>query len=137
MVLCMEAMRTAVQNHREVRVPYDGKVRLLLPFSPWRLLLTVHGINLSQTGLLAFLSADTKDVTSLVALLELRDPVELQLEHDAIYATFPKVTGRLTRSSKSALGYDLAFAFEESDSSVLGLVHELNLLKGHRPPEGR
>src|SRR5688572_10325318 len=32
---------------REARVVYRGKVRLLVPFSRWRLLLTLQGLNLS------------------------------------------------------------------------------------------
>lgn len=116
------------KNHasRDTRLPYRGKVRLLVPFAPWRLLLTLSGLNVSNTGVLALLPVDTKDATSVHALLMAGDPYELQLEHDTEHVMAPFLRARLARSQRTTIGWELAFSFEGTDAGLLGLIHELS-----------
>lgn len=122
----MKASTYRHRNQRETRFPYRGKVRLLVPFAPWRLLLTLNGLNLSGSGVLALLSSAGKDAAAAQALLATGDPYELQLEHDAEHLTAPFLKARLVRTQRTTVGWELAFSFEDADGGLLSLVHELS-----------
>jgi hypothetical protein len=48
------------------------------------------------------------------------------LEHDLEHLPAPHLRARLVRRTRTTAGWDLAFAFEGQDLSLLGLVHELS-----------
>ena len=138
---------------REARYRYDGQIRLMVPFDPWRLLLTLHGVNLSISGVSALLARAAATPPPPViglkdrrpswggegdgsfgaeALLVEGDPYDLQLEHEADHLSAPFLRARLVRRQRTAAGLELAFAFEEPDGDLLGLVHDLGLRGGGR-----
>lgn len=123
-------MRHRHETARETRLTYRGPVRLLVPFPPWRLLMTLSGLNLSTTGLLALLPVDMKDAGDAHALLQAGDPYELQLEHDSEHVMAPFLKARLVRTLRTTVGFELAFAFDDTDAGLLGLVHELSSRPG-------
>jgi hypothetical protein len=128
---------------RDPRYEYGGTVRLIVPFSPWRLLLSLRGRNLSASGLQARLerasaapmrrAASSNAATdaaarygaAVEALIVEGDPYELQLEHDAGHLPAPVLPARLVRREATPAGLDLAFAFDAADTDLLSLVHEL------------
>lgn len=133
-------MKPASYRHRtqrELRLPYRGKVRLLVPFAPWRLLVTLSGLNLSGSGVLTLLSSEGADAQAAQALLATGDPYELQLEHDSEHLTAPFLKARLVRTQRTTVGWELAFAFEDADGGLLSLVHELSLGAGASAHDGR
>jgi hypothetical protein len=96
----------------------------MVPFAPWRLMITLGGEDLSTSGLRAALPKATGN--EVEALLAERDPYDLQLEHDAEHLPAPVLRARLVRRVRTTAGWDLAFAFESSDIALLSLVHELS-----------
>lgn len=110
---------------RAERFPHDGKVRLLVPFDPWRLMLTLHGANVSQTGACAALSGPS--AREAEPLLAEGDPYELQIEPDRHGTMLDTVLvrGRLVRRRKTAAGLELAFAFEEQTPAMAALLDDL------------
>ncbi len=110
---------------REPRYPYGGRVRLLVDFSPWRLLLTLDGLNLSASGLGAVLGPSADKEGEARGLLAVGDPYLVQLEHDAEHLPAPVCRTRLTRRVEHAAGLELAFTFDEPAPELLGLIHEL------------
>ena len=98
----------------------------MIPFEPWRLLLSLEGQNLSTSGVLARLS--TADAAGGAEdLLQLYDTYDLQIEHDAEHLPAPLVRGILVRRTRTTAGLELALRFEAPDVNLLGLVHELAL----------
>jgi hypothetical protein len=119
---------------REPRYAYDGKIRLMVPFDPWRLLVTLQGLDLSMTGVAARLDVPArKDRHDADALLVEGDPYDLQLEHGADHLAAPFLRARLARRRRTPAGLELAFAFEEPDGDLLGLVHDLGATSRGRP----
>jgi hypothetical protein len=101
-------------------------VRVLVPFAPWRLMISLTGLNLSGSGILA-LHAAGGDAQAL-ELLAVGDAYELQLEQDDGafgHGTAHGLPARLVRRVRTTVGHELAFAFDGVDSGLLGLVHEL------------
>ncbi|MCX6105955.1 MAG: hypothetical protein NTY08_09010 [Proteobacteria bacterium] len=118
------------QTPREERYPYDGQVRVMVNFDPWRLVVTLRGLNLSRTGLCAQLPAATSNETrrenvDAEALLAEGDLYDIQLDHDTSHLPAPLVSGRLVRRARTNAGWELAFTFTASDVGLLGLVHEI------------
>lgn len=155
------------EYERHPRFPYNGTVRLMVPFSPWRLLLNLDGENLSASGLKAVLKKlpttkpkstrpapsqgptrnnlkpqlkgsqkphtgrqaafDFHDVqeSSVESLIVEGDPYELQLDHHADHLPAPVLPARLVRREKTSTGLLLAFVFDEANTDLLSLVHEL------------
>ena len=112
------------QKAREPRYPYRGRLRLMIPFPPWRLLLTLEGQNLSTSGVSARLP-EGDAAGGADDLLQLADTYELQLEHDAEHLPAPQVRATLVRRVRTTAGLELALRFETTDVNLLGLVHEL------------
>ena len=117
------------QIPREQRQPYSGNVRVMINFDPWRLALTLKGLNLSRTGLCAQLPHPLDDHSRVQgekdALLAVGDHYELQLDHDTPHLPAPCVSGRLVRRTRTNAGWEMAFAFNGSDVGLLGLMHEI------------
>jgi hypothetical protein len=98
----------------------------MVPFDPWRLLLTLAGVDLSVTGVGAVLALPpNRQRHEAEALLQEGDPYDLQLEHGDGELPSPFLRARLIRRRKSAAGLELAFAFEAPDADLLSLVHDL------------
>lgn len=125
----MRGMRpTYRETPREPRIPYAGTLRVLLDFAPWKLALSLAGLNLSTTGVLGHL--EPGDAGSDVdQLLQVGDPYQLQLEHDSEHLPVPVLSARLVRREPTPRGLVLAFGFDAPGSELLGLIHEL----GTRP----
>ena len=119
---------------REPRYPFPGKVRLLVDFAPWRVLLSLDGLDLSTSGVRARLPAAVfAQFEDAEALLQERQLYDLQLEFAADHLPDILLKGRLVRRRRLtgvAPGWDLAFMFLGSDFGLLGLVHELALAAG-------
>lgn len=133
------------QKERHPRFDYGGKVRLMVPFSPWRLLLSLEGENLSASGLKAHfkkcpsakgesdhtsssrrsLDRGAKEALAIESLIVEGDPYDLQLEHDSEHLPAPVLPARLVKREKTSKGLALTFAFEEANTDLLSLVHEL------------
>jgi len=114
---------------REDRSPYNGPVRVSLGFDPWRIVLTLRGLNLSRTGLCAHwatASAEAKrEQADAESLLVTGDTYEMQLDHDMPHLPSPLVQGRLLRKARTNSGLELAFHLVDSDVGLLGLIHEI------------
>jgi hypothetical protein len=141
------------QGPRDVRHPYGGAVRLVVPFDPWRLVVSLTGRDLSTSGVAAIWKGQParpavpagaraplgaaaariaqaqagKASEEVAALFVEGDPYDLQLEHDAEHLPAPFLRARLVRARRlpGAYGLELAFAFEAPDTDLLSLVHEL------------
>jgi hypothetical protein len=120
--------RSPRREHRETRYPFTGKVRLLVPFDPWRLLLTVRAVNLSSSGILTYCAHEDGRAAGAFGdwpdLLSEGDPYDLQIEHQSDHLPAPYLRARLARRVKHGGGFELAFAFEAPDADLLGLLHE-------------
>lgn len=119
------AMKSFREIPREPRIPYSGRVRLLLDFAPWKLAFSLDGLNLSASGVLAHLAKAKEKNAEAEALLAVGDPYQLQIEHDGEHLPVPVVTARLVRRQAEASGLALGFAFEAPGGELLGLIHEL------------
>ena len=117
------------QTPREERFNYQGQVRVLINFEPWRLVLSLRGLNLSRTGLCALLASGSQDARKQTQDAELLlaegDPYDLQLDHDTPHLPTPLVSARLVRKARTNAGWELAFTFTGTDVGLLGLVHEI------------
>jgi len=117
------------QESPETRYAYGGRVRLLVPFDPWRLLLTLRGLNVSARSVSALLmgSGAREDLTlaETAALLVEGDPYDLQIEHESDALPTPFIRARLVSRNRTGAGLELTFAFEAPDGDLLGLIAEL------------
>lgn len=111
---------------REPRYPYRGTMRIMVPFAPWRILISANALNLSSTGVAALLPTNASDAE---ALLQEGDPYELQLEHDSEELPTPFLQARLARRERTRDGLEVAFSFEAPDVDLMGMVHELSQVK--------
>lgn len=96
----------------------------MISFPPWRLLLTLEGLDLSRSGVSARLTEPVA-AGQIGTLLVEGDPYDVQLEHDGEHLAAPFVRARLVRRTRTAAGWELALAFETPDVGLLALVHEL------------
>ncbi len=114
---------------REDRSPYQGPVRVALGFDPWRIVLTLRGLNLSRTGLCAHWASPSADArreqADAESLLVTGDTYDVQLDHDMPHLTSPLLQGRLVRKARTNSGLELAFHIVDSDVGLLGLIHEI------------
>ncbi len=108
---------------RSPRLSYQGRVRLMVTFDPWRLLLTLRGLNLSSGGLCAQLH---KTGTQAETLLSEGDLYTLQLDPDDSHLPSPVLSARLVRRTSTNAGWELAFSFAPGDTAVSALLDELN-----------
>ncbi len=120
---------------RENRHRYAGKVRVLIPFTPWRLLLTTRGLDLSASGVSAVLdpvpgTSDADDDRNV--LLVEGDHYDVQLEDDAADLPTPMLSARLVRREATAAGLKLAFTFQQPNAELLAFVHDLSARHGTR-----
>jgi hypothetical protein len=119
-------MRPLFHEPRDNRHRYDGRVRLIVQLTPWRLVGTLTGKDISASGLAAFLPVKGNSAgVALEALLALGDPYDLQIEHDQEHLPAPLARARLVRRRDVAGGVELGFSFEEPDADLLSLLHEL------------
>lgn len=114
---------------REDRSPYQGPVRVALGFDPWRIVLTLRGLNLSRTGLCAHWASPSaearREQADAESLLVTGDTYDIQLDHDMPHLPSPLVQARLVRKARTNSGLELAFHIVESDVGLLGLMHEI------------
>ena len=108
---------------RSPRLSYQGRVRLMVTFDPWRLLLTLRGLNLSSGGLCAQLH---KTGTQAETLLSEGDLYTLQLDPDDSHLPSPVLSARLVRRTSTNAGWELAFNFAPGDTAVSALLDELS-----------
>lgn len=112
---------------REPRYPFAGRVRVTVPFAPWRLVISARAQNVSTSGVSAVLLPSKAQGRE--ELLSEGDPFDLQLEHEAgdeRGLPMPTVAARLARKQKTAAGLELAFAFERPSADLLAFVHDLS-----------
>jgi hypothetical protein len=110
-------------------------VRVLVPFPPWRLLMTARGLNVSQSGFAAFLEpppgtdpyADDRGV-----LLVEGDTFDVQLEDESVDAPTPMLPARLVRREPTPAGLTLGFEFQQPTAELMAFVHDLTA-RGVRP----
>lgn len=119
-------MRPLFHEPRDTRHRYDGRVRLVVQLSPWRLVGAVTGKDISASGLGAFLPVKNNAAgAALEALLALGDPYDIQIEHRYEHLPAPLARARLVRRRDVPGGVELGFSFEEPDPDLLSLLHEL------------
>ena len=111
------------------RYRYHGKVRILVPFAPWRLLISATALEVSATGVTAFLQVEDGrgEGDDREALLVEGDPYDVQLEHAERDLPTPMVPARLTAREEAPTGFKLTFTFVEPTADLLAFVHELSL----------
>lgn len=124
---------------REIRYRYAGKVRVLVPFPPWRLLLTTRGLDLSASGVSALLDPLTgvgENDDDRAALLVEGDDYDVQLESadpgTGLDVPTPMLTARLARREPTPAGIKLAFQFVRPTAELLAFVHDHQLPLGGR-----
>lgn len=120
---------------RDTRHRFAGKVRVLIPFTPWRLLLSTRGLDLSSSGVSVLLDPvpgipDHEDDRNV--LLVTGDPYDVQLEDDVADLPTPMLSARLVRRDATPAGLKLAFAFHKPTAELLAFVHDLSGRHGGR-----
>jgi hypothetical protein len=105
-----KTFKTIIDRPRRRRFPYGVKVSV--PFSPFKILHHLQGVNLSEAGVLSYASLEADRAKfPLEALLAEGDLCEIQLEHPFEQLEIPYLKAHLVRKHKHVIGTEFAFAF--------------------------
>lgn len=122
---------------RDMRVPFDGGIRLIIPFGGMALTLPLRGVNLSASGVLT-----TANIGRLEQILRDRlppklltenDTYTLQLDHDFGHLPPLLLECRLVRRELLAAEWVVAFSFLTATPELLSLLHLI--AKGPHEPQ--
>ncbi len=97
----------------------EGKVRLLIDQKPWRLMLSLDGLKITKTGLVALLQFDQE--TSILPAREIANALKegqsykLQIEQDENLISQPFMDAQLVEKRFTAVGAELGFYFGGDD----------------------
>jgi len=120
------AHNSTTATPRSPRLPFQGRVRLMVHVQPWRLLLTLRGLNLSSGGLCAQLHKAASGDNQAESLLLNGDLYTVQLDPDGSHLPSPVLHARLVRRTQTNAGWELAFTFAPGDITVAALLDELS-----------
>jgi len=129
MLRAMNPLNASNRNPRSSRYHLKAMVRMLVGFSPWTLVLHGEGRNVSTSGLALFLplSDQEKDLSTLLAI---GDSCTLQIDDIANGDISPvQVPATLTRSTLTADGAELGFAFSPASDDIRALVSQLERMR--------
>lgn len=119
------AHHSTTTTPRSPRLSFQGRVRLMVHVQPWRLLLTLRGLNLSSGGLCAQLHKAAFGSNQAESLLLNGDLYTVQLDPDGSHLPSPVLQARLVRRTQTNAGWELAFTFTPGDTTVTALLDEL------------
>lgn len=112
----------------ETRIPFRGRIHLLVPFEPWRLRLPLNGIDLGRTGLSAFMAEENDTMVDAFHVLTEHSTYELQLAPPASagdeFLAIPPLRARLSRKIRTGHGLELEFSFETMDALMLAFIEQ-------------
>lgn len=119
---------------RENRIPFRGRIHLLVPHEPWRLRLPLSGLDLGTTGVSALMPESSHTMLAAFDMLVEGVPYELQIESQSMdpegLPPPPPVRAHLVRRVKTAAGLELNFTFITMDTLLLAFIEEHTASKG-------
>ena len=119
---------------RDARVPYRGRIHLLIPHEPWRLRLPLTGLDVGVRGVSALMPDANPTMIAAFDMLAEGQVYELQLESPTLdpegLPPPPPVRAALTRRVRTASGLELNFTFETMDALLIAFIEEHMASKG-------
>ncbi len=110
------------------RVPYRGRIHLLLPLEPWRIRLPLTGLDVGLRGVSALMPESSPAMLAAFDMLAEGKTYELQLESPLLdpegLPPPPPVRANLHRRTKTASGLELNFTFETMDALLIAFIEE-------------
>jgi hypothetical protein len=110
------------------RVPYRGKIHLLIPHEPWRIRLPLTGLDVGLRGVSALMPESSPSMLAAFEMLTEGKSYELQLESPTLdpdgLPPPPPVRASLHRRVKTASGLELNFNFETMDALLIAFIEE-------------
>ncbi|SME97341.1 hypothetical protein SAMN06296036_102354 [Pseudobacteriovorax antillogorgiicola] len=109
--------------------PFHGKVRMIVPCEPWKLVLSLYGIEINKQWIRAgidrkaFEKHFTFDDLAFIFRLDDRYGIQLEPEHD--HLPTPLISGELSRRDVEGNGLQLQFTFLEPSQDLEELLAEL------------
>lgn len=123
-----QGVRLLRDESREVRVPYRGRVHLLIPHEPWRLRLPLTGLDIGLRGVSALMLDASPTMQAAFDMLAEGKSYELQLESLSAdpegLPPPPPVRASLGRRVRTASGLELNFTFETMDALLIAFIEE-------------
>ncbi len=119
------------ENSQPQQMPFSGKIRFLMDQRPFRLLLTLEGVWISEQALGARVPLSRLEHVGLCeedvnALFSEGNICQLQLEHDDAQYSCANVCAHVFRKQWTHGAIDIAFRFESTDSDLLMLLQDMS-----------
>jgi hypothetical protein len=119
---------------RENRIPFRGRIHLLVSLDPWRLKLPLSGLDLGATGVAALMPESNETMLAAFDMLIEGASYELQIEPQTSdpegLPPPPPARAKLVRRVKTAAGLELNFTFETMDALLLAFIEDQAATKG-------
>ncbi len=113
---------------RDARVPFRGRIHLLVPHEPWRIRLPLTGLDVGLRGVSALMPESSQAMVAAFEMLAEGKSYELQLESPLLdpegLPPPPPVRASLNRRVKTASGLELNFTFETMDALLIAFIEE-------------
>ena len=105
-------------------VPYSGKVRVLVPFTPWRLLINMDAVEISERHVACRMTDTPQRLQVYSELLVGGTACNLQLDHEFEFIPAPITTGLSVASEIRGAQLSVRFSWDQPCPEVLALIAE-------------